>query len=211
MNFFTTLNSLFPESNISYSEGNIKVSGDGSANWSSAIPTFGLTNGKWYWEWTATSNNNAFVGIVSESLIRSNSLITDSTPYDQSGLILYFTAGRKTVDGTDTESHFTAWSSGTMSCALDLDSGTRTIKMYHNGSQTGDTINLTSNFASGDAVFPVFMVNSGSNTSIINANFGSPSYANSSDAADGNGYGAFEYAPPSGYYAINTKNLAEHG
>ena len=210
-NNFTTLNSLFPESNISYSEGNIKVSGDGSANWSSAIPTFGLTNGKWYWEWTATSNNNAFVGIVSESLIRSNSLITDSTPYDQNGLILYFTDGRKTVDGTNTESHFTAWSSGTMSCALDLDSGTRTIKMYHNGSQTGDTINLTSNFASGDAVFPVFMVNSGSNTSIINANFGSPSYANSSDAADGNGYGAFEYAPPSGYYAINTKNLAEHG
>ena len=210
-NNFTTLNSLFPESNISYSEGNLKVSGDGSANWSSAIPTFGLTNGKWYWEWTATSSSNAFVGIVSESLIRSNSLITDSTPYDQNGLILYFTGGRKTVDGTDTESHFTAWSSGTMSCALDLDSGTRTIKMYHNGSQTGDTINLTGNFASGDAVFPVFMVNSGSNTSIINANFGSPSYANSSDAADGNGYGAFEYAPPSGYYAINTKNLAEHG
>ena len=210
-NNFTTLNSLFPESNISYSEGNLKVSGDGSANWSSAIPTFGLTNGKWYWEWTATSSSNAFVGIVSESLIRSNSLITDTTPYDQNGLILYFTGGRKTVDGTDTESHFTAWSSGTMSCALDLDSGTRTIKMYHNGSQTGDTINLTGNFASGDAVFPVFMVNSGSNTSIINANFGSPSYANSSDAADGNGYGAFEYAPPSGYYAINTKNLAEHG
>ena len=210
-NNFTTLNSLFPESNISYSEGNIKVSGDGSANWSSAIPTFGLTNGKWYWEWTATSSSNAFVGIVSESLIRSNSLITDSTPYDQNGLILYFTGGRKTVDGTDTESHFTAWSSGTMSCALDLDSGTRTIKMYHNGSQTGDTINLTGNFASGDAVFPVFMVNSGSNTSIINANFGSPSYANSSDAADGNGYGAFEYAPPDGYYAVNTKNLAEYG
>ena len=210
-NNFATLNPLFPESNISYSEGNLKVSGDGSANWSSAIPTFGLTNGKWYWEWTATSSSNAFVGIVSESLIRSNSLITDSTPYDQNGLILYFTGGRKTVDGTDTESHFTAWSSGTMSCALDLDSGTRTIKMYHNGSQTGDTINLTGNFASGDAVFPVFMVNSGSNTSIINANFGSPSYANSSDAADGNGYGAFEYAPPSGYYAINTKNLAEHG
>ena len=46
-NNFTTLNSLFPESNISYSEGNLKVSGDGSANWSSAIPTIGLTSGKW--------------------------------------------------------------------------------------------------------------------------------------------------------------------
>ena len=190
-NNYATLNPLLPESNISFSEGNLKVSGDGSANWSSAVPTIGLTSGKWYWEWTATSNNNAFVGIVSESLIESNGLITDATPYDQNGLILYFTAGRKTVDGTDTESHFTAWSSGTMSCALDLDSGTRTIKMYHNGSQTGDTINLTGNFVSGDPVFPVFMVNSGSNTSIINANFGSPIYANSSDAADGNGYGAF--------------------
>jgi hypothetical protein len=28
---------------------------------------------------------------------------------------------------------------------------------------------------------------------------------------DANGYGVFEYAPPSGYYAICTKNLAEFG
>ena len=42
-------------------------------------------------------------------------------------------------------------------------------------------------------------------------NFGSPFYANSSDAADANGYGAFEYAPPSGYFALCTKNLAEYG
>ena len=42
-------------------------------------------------------------------------------------------------------------------------------------------------------------------------NFGCPSYANSSDAADENGYGAFEYAPPSGYLAICTKNLGSDG
>ena len=29
--------------------------------------------------------------------------------------------------------------------------------------------------------------------------------------ADANGYGNFEYAPPSGYYALCTKNLAEYG
>jgi hypothetical protein len=28
---------------------------------------------------------------------------------------------------------------------------------------------------------------------------------------DENGYGTFEYAPPSGYYALCTKNLAEYG
>ena len=55
------------------------------------------------------------------------------------------------------------------------------------------------------------MVNAGSNPSLINVNFGSPFYANSSDAADANGYGAFEFAPPSGYYTVNTKNLAEYG
>jgi hypothetical protein len=28
---------------------------------------------------------------------------------------------------------------------------------------------------------------------------------------DANGYGNFEYEVPSGYYALNTKNLAEYG
>ena len=42
-------------------------------------------------------------------------------------------------------------------------------------------------------------------------NFGSPPYAVSSGNADGEGYGNFEYAPPSGYFSLNTKNLAEYG
>jgi len=45
----------------------------------------------------------------------------------------------------------------------------------------------------------------------VEANFGSPPYAISSGNTDGNGYGNFEYAVPSGYYALNTKNLAEYG
>ena len=49
------------------------------------------------------------------------------------------------------------------------------------------------------------------NTNTIQANFGSPPFAISSGNADGNGYGNFEYTVPSGYYAINTANLAEFG
>ena len=45
----------------------------------------------------------------------------------------------------------------------------------------------------------------------MSANFGSPAYAISSGNADGNGYGNFEYAVPSGYYSLCTKNLAEFG
>jgi len=42
-------------------------------------------------------------------------------------------------------------------------------------------------------------------------NFGSPIHSISSSNADANGYGNFEYAVPSGYYSLNTKNLAEFG
>ena len=42
-------------------------------------------------------------------------------------------------------------------------------------------------------------------------NFGNAPFSISSGNADANGYGNFEYAPPSGYYAVCTKNLAEFG
>jgi len=47
--------------------------------------------------------------------------------------------------------------------------------------------------------------------SAVEANFGSPSFTISSGNTDGDGYGNFEYAVPSGYFALNTKNLAEYG
>ena len=50
------------------------------------------------------------------------------------------------------------------------------------------------------------------NSSTQQANFGGCSaFAVSSAQADANGYGAFEYAPPSGFFALCTKNLAEYG
>ena len=42
-------------------------------------------------------------------------------------------------------------------------------------------------------------------------NFGNPGFSISSGNSDANGHGNFEYAVPSGYFALNTKNLAEHG
>ena len=43
------------------------------------------------------------------------------------------------------------------------------------------------------------------------SNFGNPSTSISSGNSDANGYGNFEYAVPSGFYAICTKNLAKYG
>jgi hypothetical protein len=50
----------------------------------------------------------------------------------------------------------------------------------------------------------------GVNSATGDMNFGSPPYSGSS-YTDGAGYGNFSYAVPSGYYALNTKNLATFG
>jgi hypothetical protein len=47
-------------------------------------------------------------------------------------------------------------------------------------------------------------------TATFECNFGNPPSSVSSGNTDGK-YGNFEYAPPSGYYALCTKRLAEFG
>ena len=43
-------------------------------------------------------------------------------------------------------------------------------------------------------------------------NFGNPNFSlSNTPESDANGYGSFEYAVPSGYYALCTKNLALYG
>jgi hypothetical protein len=61
-------------------------------------------------------------------------------------------------------------------------------------------------------IFPFMHDPSTSGQLDIEYNFGgSPAFAISSGNADANGHGNFEYAPPSGYFALCTKNLAESG
>jgi hypothetical protein len=54
-------------------------------------------------------------------------------------------------------------------------------------------------------------LSSGTTSQTMETNFGNPSFSISSGNSDANGYGNFEYAVPSGYYALCTKNLAEFG
>ena len=56
-------------------------------------------------------------------------------------------------------------------------------------------------------VFPAFSPNE----STWELNFGDPPFSIASGNADANGYGNFEYAVPSGYYALCTQNLAKYG
>ena len=42
-------------------------------------------------------------------------------------------------------------------------------------------------------------------------NFGNPTFSITSGNSDANGYGNFEYAVPSGFYALCTKNVNQYG
>ena len=76
------------------------------------------------------------------------------------------------------------------------------------GSTGTGGIDISSDYTTGVVAIPGVTMYNGSDGSL---NFGSPAFAISSGNSDANGHGNFEYAVPSGYFALCTKNLAEHG
>ena len=208
-NNFATFNPLVkPAAAIPLSEGNLKGIFPGS--WTALPATFGLTKGKWYFEAkNITSGQNAFIGVVSE-----NQDWDDSTPYNETtGVVLYGPGGRKTVDNTSNDGFFATLSSGQIvGVALNLDSSTKTIQFSVNGTDTPNStpVDLPSTFDD-VFIFPYFIGNSSSETSNWELNFGSPPYSESGGNSDGDGFGNFKTAPPSGHFALCTKNLAEYG
>ena len=125
-------------------------------------------------------------------------------PGDQSTSVSYMANGQKRVGGSNS-SYGASYTNGDI-IGVALDVTNNTVTFYKNGASQG-AISITANtlytFYSEDYA--------SSGNKEIQANFGSPAYAISSGNADGNGYGNFEYAVPSGYYSLNTKNLAEFG
>ena len=215
-NNFCTMNALdnfYAASTLS--EGNLKVlTISGNAAYNPA--TFGLTKGKWYWEvklvtCSAGDDSEATIfGISNQSPVNAG--------YDGSIQI---------GDGFGLRGNGNIWSSsGTVygwntvavgnivSVAVDFDNGkfyTATNGTYGNSSNPSTASNGYSFTVGTDAWFPGVNQRETSQTGTFELNFGSPPYAISSGNTDGDGYGNFEYAVPSGYYSLNTKNLAEFG
>jgi len=202
-NNFCTMNPL--SSGMTLTEGNTNVAGAATAK-----STFGVTTGKWYVEMKATNAQtyNPIVGIATASSADSGDPGSSAHPgsfveshgYDRSGDI-------KSNDNTAVQSSLTTSQSDgdIIGLAIDLDSGTKTAQWYVNGSSVGSAVTLVSNDA---YVFMTYA--SGSQAGTGAWNFGNPSFTGT-DKADGNGFGSFEYQPPSGFLALCTKNLAESG
>ena len=196
-NNFCVLNTLDKNSNITLANGNLEyIATDG---WYNLRGSFFVSSGKWYWEMKKTTSTSTYTFIGAAT---SEPALDFGYGGAQNGLFAYSASdGNKIGQGTASTSYGASFATGDiMGIALDMDGGT--ITFYKNGSTQGQAFSgITGDIA------PWITGYSNKNE----YNFGSPPYAVSSGNADANGFGNFEYAPPSGYFALCTKNLAEYG
>ena len=210
-NNFATLNPLnVPTSSApTFSEGNLKsISANAKFGGSSTI---GLTSGKWYLEAKSIEdstirNTIGISGEVSE-LARGNKSPTDGGATNSS-VAYQAEGGNKYINSTSSSYGATYGNGDIIGIAIDLDSGTKTVKFYKNNADQGAITIPTAVSSTTDGAYFICHGSAGASPSTFEFNFGSPPYAISSGNADGNGFGNFEYAVPSGFFAICTKNLA---
>ena len=200
-NNFATLNPLDFTGSITSSEGNTVFQGGRYK------ATFGVSSGKWYWEAKRlNAPDNAYVGIKADDGDWNNSYNNSYTYYTSNGNYYLNGSSQGSYGSSSTTNDILIF-------ALDMDNG----KFYvgENGTfyNSGDPASGTNPMASSisGTYLPVVINNSASGTDQYSFNFGNPSFTISSGNADANGHGNFEYAPPSGFFALCTKNLAEFG
>ena len=204
-NNFATMNPLSLTAST-FAEGNLKLTGDGG-NYDNNVPTIAFdiatTNG-WYMEVKLVSGATAdsVIGIckTDDANLTVNATATAAgTAADAVGLR---GDGQKKINSNNS-SYGDSYTDGDIIGVLVKDG---TIKFSKNG-----TIQNSGTAAATSLTGLYYIILAVNGSAVFEANFGNPSFAISSGNADANGYGNFEFAPPSGYYALCTKNLAEYG
>jgi len=218
-NNFCTPNSLYPQSGggIAFSEGNLKTVYTSYAQ--SPNGTIGAGAGKWYYEVKMGGTHARFGWCEShcpQGDLDSSSTFPAYAVYSNgsNGLRVYKNVTNRSYSDN---SGYTSFSSGkTLGIAFDIDNGKLYAHLngtyYNSGDPAGGSGALITGITAQEGGLFLPYLNCGTNSSrTFEFNFGSPPYAISSSNADGDGYGNFEYAVPSGFFSINTKNLSENG
>ena len=211
-NNFCTMNPLDNfYAQATFSEGNCKFSAAGSPT-TYVRSTQGVANGKWYWEVKIIDKAGGTSIGVQEG---ASPGATDQMGYNTAGVQLRQTGQRHTNGGNAT---YMAAQSNNAIIMIAYDKDNNNLYFGANGQWgdgSGNTDEANPSSALGitvsDFVFPALGDMDGSGTVVYEINFGNPSFSISSGNSDANGYGNFEYAVPSGYYSLCTKNLAEFG
>ena len=186
--------------------------------------TIGVSTGKWYWEVKATAaSSGADRILVATEDVRQ---ITSATDPSSEGIFGIQSNGSGNNINSYTNGTFSNNNSlqgydddTIISVSLDLDNYELYFAIdgtYKNlANQASDPAARTNPaFASlpsdGRFFFP-YVENRSNATPTSITNFGQPFFSISSGNTDAAGYGNFEYAPPSGFFSLCTKNLATKG
>jgi hypothetical protein len=194
-----------------------------SANFEGSSGTIAMSSGKWYWE-IKTMHSGGNVYMLGIGSTQYGEVPGTQSPHDVLNFAGLYLANSGTegglfvTDSTGGSVYRNAFNPGAnhsandiYGFALDLDSSTQTITFYRNGSNINPSSGAALDIAGACSILPV-TVRLSIHEREAQCNFGGyTEFSISSAASDANGYGTFEYAPPSGYYAICTKNLAEYG
>ncbi len=221
-NSYATLNSL-PKSGVTFSYGNLQADNQ-SSDWTSALATFGSSTGKWYAEFKVTDDasgttRNMFgvcdardVQTMSEDELGQNTSgrVGDTVGYSGNG------SGNCLKNGSDQGSGFnTTYTIGDIiSVALDCTNGA--VYIAKNGTYLNSgspTSGASKTGAVSITTGETYLIGGTVYSSTYQANFGNGFFgttAISSAGSNGNG-SLFEYDVPSGYYALNTKNINTYG
>ena len=197
------------------SEGNLKIADGNAAHNLIGASTISFTQGKFYAEFKldSTGDTGSSTGFGTIRGLDNH----QNAQYDAGFTNSYLSTGLVFTGASSADSGVTFTTTDTIGVAVDCDNGY--IYYHKNGtyinsgnpasgsSGTGGSALVTS---SDEEYFFHCMDSRNANRVTLSANFGNPYYAISSGNTDGK-YGNFEYAVPSGYYALCTKRLAEFG
>jgi hypothetical protein len=219
LNNYCVLNILTSRGGGTIEEGNLKYTASGSD--SSIFGTLGIPPGmKVYFEVKLVNNtaqnaigiHNLYDGGDGAFVKGGSEAGTYSfKPRGSASVTQYFNNGSSTNTSTSNYANDTI-----IGVAVDNENGQIHYHVngtYLNSSDPTDNnpTALVTGFGGSNEQYLHFSLDTTTSQPINEFNFGSPPYAISSGNSDGNGHGNFEYAVPSGYYALNTKNLAEFG
>ncbi len=194
-NNFCTLNPL-SKGTITLAEGNLQWQGSGD---NGGKGTFLMTKGKWYWEMKrGDSEDNVGFGVAISNWTNSVNAASGEAWYGYQGQAYKVSGSGEVSYGA------TFTNNDIVSCLFNADDGI--LAFYKNGASQG---NAYTGLTNSDGYVPIYFTYRSSVTNYMN--FGSPMHSISSGNSDANGHGNFEYAVPSGYFALCTKNLAEFG
>jgi len=221
-NNFATLNPL-SSNNASLSEGNVEGIRTNSDSSFTAVSTIAPSNGKWYFEYENTGSQNSQVAIVNLDVWPSGTDLYNFPVGESAAVAIEANANYNITFGQDASNGTTLQNSVNLvtakhGFAVDIDNND--LYVSANGNWYGGSSFNQSDFSNATAVTtdlpsnaPLAFAANGSLANTFYINFGNPGGDDSisSGNADANGYGNFEYAVPSGFYSLCTKNLAEFG